>query len=495
MARFATTHARARKAMPPRSAPAPIWMRDDRSLMLVAALVWVVILRVVVPGFFDYSEDEVDLIQNGGSVANQIIWLSLVLIPLILLRNRMRLTWMLLSSVNGWFLLLTLYACASALWSIDPGATFRKLSHLIGIYVVCITVCLVGWDVRRFQTVLRPVVTALMVGSIIFGLVRPDLAITVPSLAAGDPGGHWRGLTVHKNALGSVSSFAVILWFHAFLYRDSKWWAVAVGMVSSLACLYLSGSSTSQLATLMVMLFLLLGKLTPPSMRRLVTPVVITVFLITIAFYVLAVMKLVPGLDALISSATSAVGKDATFAGRTPIWDLVKANIALHPLLGTGYGAFWVGPFDTSPSYEFFKRLYFYPGEAHNGYLDMILDLGYVGLVLLGAFIVRYFVLSLRLMKIDRPQALLYLALIFYFLLVNLTESSWQTTGPNPNWIMVALAVFAMSRQLLDQRLHAVHGDPQAAATAAPHNSPVPQNSPAPREMIRRYRSTTRRRR
>jgi O-antigen ligase len=224
-------------------------------------------------------------------------------------------------------------------------------------------------------------------------------------------------------------------------------------------------------------------------MRRHVTPLVITVFLVTIGCYVLAVMKLVPGLDALISSATSAVGKDVTFAGRTPIWDLVKANIALHPLMGTGYGAFWVGPFDTSPSYEFYKRLYFYPGEAHNGYLDIVLDLGYVGLVLLGAFIVRYFVLSIRLMKTDRSQGLLYLALIFYFLLVNLTESSWLTTGPNPNWIMVALAVFAMSRQQLDQRLHAAHGDPQAAATDAP------QTSPPAADLARPYRSMPRRQR
>jgi O-antigen ligase len=470
-------------------------MRDDQSLVLVAILVWVTVLRIVVPGFFDYAADDTTLIENGGSVGNQIIWLGLVLIPVILLRHRIRLTWILLRTVNGWFLLLTLLACASALWSIDAGATLRKLSHLIGIYIVCITVCLVGWNARRFQGVLRPVLTAIMVGSIIFGLVRPDLAIAGPNLASGDPGGHWRGLTVHKNALGSVSSFAVILWFHAFLYRETKWWATLVGLSSSLACLYLSGSSTSLAGTAMVLVFLLLGKLTPPSMRRHVTPVMISMFLLTILLYGLAAMKLVPGLNAFIGLATSAVGKDPTFAGRTPIWDLVKANIALHPALGTGYGAFWVGPFDTSPSYEFLKRLYFYPGEAHNGYLDVVLDLGYVGLVLLGAFIVRYLVLSIRLLKIDRPQALLYLSLMIYFLLANLTESSWLTIGPNPNWMMVGLAVFAMSRQLIEQRLQAAHGDPQAAPTVTTAATDEPPQAPAARDLARRYRSRTRQRR
>lgn len=451
----------------PTPAPATLWMRDDRRRLLVAALVWLAILRIVVPGFFDYTSDDATLIQNGGSIGNQIIWGSLVLIPLILLRHRLRLTGMLLGRVNGWFLLLTLFACASLLWSIDPWATFRRLSHLIGLYVVCFTVCLVGWNARRFQSVLRPGLTAIMVGSIIFGLVRPDLAITGPNLAAGDPGGHWRGLTIHKNALGSVASFASILWLHALLYRDSKWWAVLIGLSSSLACLYLSDSSTSQAGTLMVIVFLLLGKLTPPSLRRAVTPLIIGAFLMAILLYGLAVMKLVPDLNALITSATSAVGKDATFAGRTPIWELVKARIALHPLLGTGYGAFWVGPFDTSPSYEFVKRLYFYPGEAHNGYLDIVLDLGYVGLVMLGGFILRYLVLAIRLLRIDRSQALLYLSLILYFLLSNLTESSWLTVVTNPDWMIVALAVVAMSRQLLDQRLRAVYGDPRAARARA----------------------------
>lgn len=482
MARSPSTHVAARTPLPSKQAPAPIWMRDDRSQLLVAALVWLAFLRVVVPGFFDYSNDDVAIITNGGSIGNQIIWMSLVLIPLILLRFRMQLTWMLLTSMNGWFIALTLYACASMLWSIDPGATFRRLSHLIGVYVVCATVCLVGWDARRFQSVLRPVVTAMLVGSILFGLARPDLAISLPDLAAGDPGGNWRGLTNHKNALGSVASFGAILWFHAFLYRDAKWWAIVVGMASSIACLRLSGSSTSQLGSLMVMAFLLSSKLTPPRMRSYVTPIVITVFLITISLYVLAVMKLVPGLDALISSATSTVGKDSTFTGRTPIWALVKAHIQQHPLIGTGYGAFWVGPFDTSPSYEFVRRLYFYPGEAHNGYLDIINDLGYVGLLLLAGFVVRYLVLSFRVLRIDRTQGLLYLSLMFYFLLSNLTELTWVSVGPN--WMIFGMGVFAMSRQLLDQQLHAAHGHPLAAPTATPPRSPAPEGN-----LARRYRT------
>jgi hypothetical protein len=84
---------------------------------------------------------------------------------------------------------------------------------------------------------------------------------------------------------------------------------------------------------------------------------------------------------------------------------------------------------------------------------------------------------------------------MIYFLLANLTESSWLTIGPNPNWMMVGLAVFAMSRQLIEQRLQAAHGDPQAAPTVTTAATDEPPQAPAARDLARRYRSRTRQRR
>jgi hypothetical protein len=55
--------------------------------------------------------------------------------------------------------------------------------------------------------------------------------------------------------------------------------------------------------------------------------------------------------------------------------------------------------------------------------------------------------------------------------------------------MMVGLAIFAMSRQLLEQRLQAAHGDPQAAPTTTPQNSPPPDDvAPPYRSMKRRQR-------
>jgi exopolysaccharide production protein ExoQ len=449
------------------------WVPDDKNSLLMAGVIWLLFMRVIVPGFFSYSTNDLEIAQEGA-FANQIIWLSLLLIPIVLLRSRLKLAWKLTASLNGFFVAITLYSLASTLWSIDPGATTRAMFHLLTMYLACMAACLVGWQSKRFQLVLRPIITAMVVGSIIFGLVRPDLAISPPNAIMGETRAYWHGLANHKNALGSLASFGVIFWFHAWLFKESKWLPALCGIAASVPCLYLAGSSTSLLATLAAVTFLLIMQSTPNRLRRYL-PYVITLFIIVIAIYGLSIMKIIPGLDALTVSLTSTVGKDTTFTGRIDIWEMVKAHIRLSPLLGTGYHAFWVGPYPTSPSYEFLERLYFYPGEAHEGYLDVINDLGFVGLMLLFGYLIGYLVLSIRLLKVDRSQALLYLALLFYALLSNLTESTWLSIGQN--WLIFAFATVAMSRALLDQKLRQIFGDPTRLGSKPRTKSTPPDRS------------------
>ncbi len=69
--------------------------------------------------------------------------------------------------------------------------------------------------------------------------------------------------------------------------------------------------------------------------------------------------------------------------------------------------------------------MWFYPTEAHNGYLDIVNDLGYVGLICLILFLFAYVRQSLQLLRFDRNQAVLYLALLFMEMVVNMSESDW----------------------------------------------------------------------
>jgi len=160
------------------------------------------------------------------------------------------------------------------------------------------------------------------------------------------------------------------------------------------------------------------------------------------------VLKVVPGLDILLKPITALSGKDSTFTARTQIWEIIRAHIDLSPWIGSGYGGYWVGPTPTSPSFIFLRTMYFYPNEAHNGYLDVLNDLGFIGLILLLGYLITYIRQALRLLRSNYAQAALYLALIFQQLLTNLSESHWLFIGHD--FIILTMATFGLARSLMD---------------------------------------------
>jgi O-antigen ligase len=179
------------------------------------------------------------------------------------------------------------------------------------------------------------------------------------------------------------------------------------------------------------------------------TPVVIAIFT-TILVYELAVQNLIPGVSTLLAPVLQLTGKDMTFSARSIIWDVVKRHSQDAPWLGTGYGAYWTGPTPGSPSYVFMHLMYFYPTESHNGYLEILNDLGRVGLICLLAFLVCFVRQALQLMPFDRDQSVLYLALLFQQMIDNLSESEWFSR--TATCTILILGSTCLSRALLEQR-------------------------------------------
>jgi O-antigen ligase len=182
--------------------------------------------------------------------------------------------------------------------------------------------------------------------------------------------------------------------------------------------------------------------------------------------YSLAVLNLLPGSSVLLSPITTLTGKDLTFSGRTAIWEILREHMALSPYVGSGYGAYWV-LLPWSPSMIMKDRLYFYPTEGHNGYLDVMNDLGYLGAICLLGYLVTYLRQGLRLLAAVRPQGILYLTLLFEQLVANLTESRWFNVL-SCEFTIMTIATVAMGRTLLD-----LNTQRQAAAAARTANRPA----------------------
>jgi exopolysaccharide production protein ExoQ len=457
----AVARARMRARVPPRVLLAPAQLlRDNRHAWLIGGMVWALLLLMIVPEGFDYGTLEAGA-PVRGAFASRLIWLGLLALGLAAILWRTSFAWLLTRSLNPFLLVFVVLAAASVVWSLDPQVTARRLIRVATILAVSIGFVLMAWHALRFQNVMRPAITMVLAASLAFGIGWPELAIHQDTSDV--LGGAWRGLANHKNGLGNLACIGLLFWFHAWLSRETGTAAALAGMTLAATCLVLSRSSTSLVATGFTLLFLVFLLRTPHALRR-ALPWLVALFAGALLVYTLAVLRILPGQYTLLSPIGALTGKDMTFTGRTEIWDIMFEHIRLHPWLGTGYGAYWTNTGQGSLSFEFVMKLGFDPGSAHNGYLDVLNELGAIGLMVLLGYLVVFVAQSLQLLQGDRTQAALFLALFMQQALSNLAESRWFSPL-SVDFVIMTLATAALARALIEQRLRRPAAAPPPVGT------------------------------
>jgi exopolysaccharide production protein ExoQ len=384
---------------------------------------------------------------SSANTADRILKICMIAISLYVIASRWPLTRSLAKNANLGAAMLLALAPLSALWSISPSDTLLRSVSLAAIVLVCFAVSLAGWHRQRFQQLTIPPLMLILVGSLVLGVMFPD-EIT----EFGDDlslRGAWHGITLTKNQFGMTASLGVIICASRWLAQQGRApWSIVGGAVA-FTCLILSKSNTSLFATLLCLIFMVLVIRVPVIKQRYSTHLTVAIA-VTLLLYELAIQNVIPGAYTLLTPIRELTGKDATLSARTIIWDIIKDHIQYAPYLGSGYGAYWIGPLPESPSYVFTYRMYFYPTEAHNGYLDIVNDLGYLGLACLLVFIVFYIRQALELMRTDRSQAALYLALLFQGMVMNMSESEWLAR--DSIFVILLLGTACLSRALRDAR-------------------------------------------
>jgi exopolysaccharide production protein ExoQ len=431
--------------------PARAWVADTKYAWVGALMIAVMFLFLIVPAPL-YHGEVPEYSKEDSSMFYRVLKLTLLVLGPTIMIWRYALTARLLRELNFFLLAFIALMLLSITWSIEPGVTsWRSLSMCV-MFVCGAAFVMVGWHARRLQGVVRPLLTAFLVASLIFGLLEPGLGRELGTTFALK--GAWRGVFAQKNGLGYGATLATVFWLHAWLAKEIRFSRFVLGMGVCIACLLLSRSSTALFGALFGAFLLLLLLKGYSNSRRYVVPLSM-LFVALVLFYSLAVLKIVPG-DSLLEPFVAASGKDMTFSGRTKIWAVVREHIKLHPMLGTGYAAYWIGPVPWSPSIETMDKYSdYYASEAHNGYLDVINDLGYVGLVCLLGYIVVFLRQCLKLLRVDYNQGVLYLVLLFEGLIVNLSGSDWFSFA-SFGFACAVLVTFALARAAIDHSLRAV---------------------------------------
>ncbi len=327
------------------------------------------------------------------------------------------------------FLIGLLLICgASFLWSIDPGLTQRRslaiiMTSLAGLYVGT------RYD---WRTLLR-----------MFGLVWFTLALTSFLTALLLPGfgrvaeihtGAWQGLYFEKNQLGGHMARAAV--FAGFLWiMDRKFRRAWGGLFFlSSALVLLSTSTTALMGWGMGIGVLALGAWMKRGIRT-----SLLLFWSVSMFSGGAIAMLVLAPDIVFQW----LGRDATLTGRTDIWLVLIEFIQQRPLFGYGYGAFWAP--GSEPGNSVRAVLDWDAPTAHNGWLEVTVALGLVGLALL---ILDFVVTCVRsgLAAIDTWTGLFAVAFCAQFFLFNLSESASLQQNSIVWLLYVAIAAKAANR-------------------------------------------------
>lgn len=182
--------------------------------------------------------------------------------------------------------------------------------------------------------------------------------------------GAWRGIFQHKNPLGRAMDLgALVFLLLAISTRTYLSYIMWAGFGLSVSLVLLSTSKTALVLLLTLLLLLPLYK----ALRwnyTLVLPFFITIICVSAGTSIL----LMDNWENILAG----MGREATFTGRTVIWTAVLDKIWEHPWLGYGFAGFW-----GSTQEELLNNIVLRDAaHSHNGFLDLWLNLGLLGLLL-----------------------------------------------------------------------------------------------------------------
>jgi exopolysaccharide production protein ExoQ len=309
---------------------------------------------------------------------------------------------------KGWLIwLLISLSILSFSWSALPSTTLNRIVAMCGTMVFSIYFSS-RYTIKEQIELLCWALGFNTITSLATALILPQYGIS-----GGVHAGLWRGVFNHKNSLGKAMSFSAICFLIMALRKEKHRWPFWYLFALSVFLLLMSKATSSLaiLIILMVSLFIL-------QIFRWQYSQIIPAF-VGIAFSIVVLYSVVSSNAELIANI---VGKDLTFTGRTELWDLVLDKIKERPWFGYGFGAFWQGL--NGPSAYIWNTISFAAPNSHNGYLDLLLELGIAGFVLYILQFITCFINAISYLRFNRTADGLWpVILLLYIVLSNLSES------------------------------------------------------------------------
>jgi O-antigen ligase len=356
---------------------------------------------------------------------------------------------------NKLLLALIVFAIASVTWSLFPSATILSLRSLIKSYLFA--VCFVSMYSVREQ--IRLIQLPLVAG----GIASAFVALLMPEIGTRSDISEvfWQGIYGHKQYLGGFMLICSST-FIPFIFKSKSktgFYLNSLGLLFCLSISYFSGSKTSIIGILILVLSLPYYILLSYSYN--LGQKIRSLFFIIFGFGALVFIALI--LSNYETIMVDILRKGTDINGRLPLWVLCIVEGMKRPILGYGYYGFWSSDAGISIAYRtswmspaLYNPLYWNPGEtfpwhAHNGLLEVFLNLGIVGLTLLLLSVGHTAAKILSKLKVNQlstsyysPEVHWMFLLLLLIFMLNVTEANFLKAN-DILWVSYMIATINLS--------------------------------------------------
>ncbi|MFL6303539.1 MAG: O-antigen ligase family protein [Candidatus Sulfotelmatobacter sp.] len=319
--------------------------------------------------------------MQEGNPIDRIIFSALIALSIAILTTR-SFPWARVLKQNVALVVLVAFELVSATWSDFPLISAKRWIRDLDNYLVVLVILSDPRPLQAVRTVLRRLTYLLVPLSILLIKYFPVMGKQYERFSGA---ASFVGAGTSKNMLGAICLVSGIFFFWDTLTRwpERKQRRTkrillvnVVFLVMTMWLMRLAASTTSDVCLVLGCAVVAAAHTKifrrRPRLLKALAPVAFGLYLLL--FFGLGMQ----------GQLASAVGKDPTLTDRTKIWAFVL-SMHTNPLIGTGYQTFWLGP----------RLVWFWTmahlgalNEAHNGYLELYLELGLIGDALVIVFLI-----------------------------------------------------------------------------------------------------------
>jgi exopolysaccharide production protein ExoQ len=364
--------------------------------------------------------------STDGSPVDAAVFFFLIMLGIFILCKR-KIVWGEVIKLNKWICLYFLFCGISILWSDYPFVGFKRWIKELGNLIMVMVILTENYPKEAIKVILRRFTFLMLPASILMIKYYPEFgrAYHMGMLMV-------TGVASQKNGLGTICLISGIYFSWEVLYNKGYWNKFtrfaqnSILIIMNIWLFYLANSATSMACMIVALCVFALGRI--PSIIN--NPKKIIYISVT-CIVLFGILELFFDFK---NTLIAMLGRNSDLTNRTTLWATLLSMVE-NPFIGTGFMSFWSG----HRLEIIFEKIGSEGVQAHNGYLEQYLNLGYVGVVFIGIILVTGILKIRKQLNLDYPIAILRYCFIVIAILFNYTEASFY--GINNIWLLTLLGI------------------------------------------------------